>query len=174
MTDSTATSSAYAPSDALIAAALAALVAPLPYVAGKLFSLVPMGAKEAVVRTALAQLVPITLHSIAAARSVGSEIVLVEAGAVNDDVKRGFIRRIATWLVPDEAHALNDAFRDELQRMAMLPPTSTSWHVQARGGRVVLITTGVSPVREHAGTVADALMTSFDALKELPKFLRRG
>jgi hypothetical protein len=174
MTDASKSATAYAPSDALVAAALAAIVAPLPYVASKLFSLVPMRAKDAVVRTALAQLVPITLHSLAAARSVGGETVLIEAGKVSEEAQRSFVQRVAAWLVPDEAHALNSAFQDELQRLAVAPPTSTSWQLSRRDGRVILVTTGVSPVREHAGTVADALMTSFDALKELPKFLRRG
>jgi hypothetical protein len=114
-----------------------------------------------------------TLHSIAAARPVGGSYVLVEAGKVSEEVKRGFVARVASWLVPDQVHGLIEALSAELQAMAAARHAETSWRVLARDGSVVLETTGVSPLREHAGTVADTLMASFEALRDLPKYVRR-
>ncbi|MBP9756989.1 MAG: hypothetical protein KBD06_00130 [Candidatus Pacebacteria bacterium] len=161
--------SEYVPSDDLIKAVLAAIAAPLPFVVGMAFKVVPY--KEKLMSTALGIAIPMSLRAIAATQKEGARMRITSHGELTDEVKRGMIERIARWFVPNEVRDLTEALQSDVRRMARSVYTESGWNIEVEGDECVIVVTGTSFLKVSADTVADLFFDSVEALKVLRKKL---
>ena len=106
-----------------------------------------------------------SLRSIAVTQDAGASIALTKHGELTEETKRGMLRRIATWFVPNEVKDITAALQQDVIRLGHSGFGEDAWRLEVRGEEIVLVVLNTSFLKVSADTVADAFMDSFDKLK---------
>jgi|GEM_PF-5442039 len=157
----------YTPDAALTKAVLEAILAPIPFLAGIAIKAIPTSVKEGTISLALAQVVPLSLGSIALTQKEGARIALTKHGELKEDVKAGMVRRIATWFVPNEVKQVTAELQKDVVKMAQGGYATDSWRLEIVSDEVVLVVLNTSLVKHSTDTVVDLFFASNEKLKAL-------
>ncbi len=155
----------YEPSENLTKAVLAAIAAPLPFLVGTAFKLVPF--KESLMSKALAVVIPMSLRALAATQEVGGRLRITSHGELTDEVKRGLLHRIARWFVPNEVEDLVNELQSEVRRMARATYKEDAWYIEVAAEECVIVVTSTSFLKVSADTVVDVFFDSVEGLKAI-------
>ena len=150
----------YAPSDALTKATLNAMVSQLPYLGQIPLKAFSDATKEKYVSIALAQVVPLSLGSIALTQGKDARIPLTKHGALTDEAKQSFVRRIAWWFVPDEVNAVTSALNEDIARLAENGYATELVRLDVENNEVVLVVLSTSRIRQSVDTVFELFVAS--------------
>ncbi|MBP9668854.1 MAG: hypothetical protein KBE09_01035 [Candidatus Pacebacteria bacterium] len=155
----------YVPSPELTKAVLDAILAPVPYVAGLVFKGIPTRMKESAIAMALAQVVPLSLGSIALTKSEGARIVLTQHGELKEEVQESMLRRIAAWFVPNEVKQVGIELHKDVVRLAAEGYATDSWKLEVTDNEIVLVVINTSLIKQSTDTVTDLFFASHELLR---------